>query len=201
MRELSYDEAKGLPKTNKFCESVFGFFDRLLRTNPSLSTQSIESFAMWTFNQTGQWLGAKSDKERADIIAQTKKDMPRIRAAYRERQEKIATARRENLERRKEETEKRQRAKAAEVTTLSVNIQLIGGPWDCDADVDAAMLKLAKSKKTEILSAFKTQLNYRRKVLEQKLTNPKLWNMSEAGKAFAIEQLEERFKFIIRQPL
>ena len=72
----------GLPKHNKFCETVFGYFDRQLRTTPALSTLTIEAQAMFVFNKTGEWLAAKDDAERSAIIAQSRKDAPTIKAIY-----------------------------------------------------------------------------------------------------------------------
>ena len=72
----------GLPKHNKFCETVFGYFDQLLRTTPALSTLTIEAQTMFVFNKTGEWLAAKDDKERSAIIAQSRKDAGSIKAIY-----------------------------------------------------------------------------------------------------------------------
>ena len=75
----------GLPKHNKFCETVFGFFDRQLRTTPALSTLTIEAQTMFVFNKTGEWLAAKDDEERSAIIAQSRKDAASIKAIYKVR--------------------------------------------------------------------------------------------------------------------
>ena len=75
----------GLPKHNKFCETVFGYFDRQLRTTPALSTLTIEAQTMFVFNKTGEWLAAKDDKERSAIIAQSRKDAGSIKAIYKVR--------------------------------------------------------------------------------------------------------------------
>ena len=101
-------------------------------------------------------MAAKDDKERAEIIAQTRKDARLIRATYKERQEKIIHARRESLLRMRAENE-----------AVAVKIQLM----------------------------------YRRKVLEQKLIDAKLWNFSEHRVIFTPEQMISKLKQVIRQPL
>ena len=201
MMKLTIDQALGLPKTNKFCESIFGFFDRHLRTNPARSTFKIEAFTMWVFNLTGAWMEAKDDEERARIIAQTRKDAPSMKSTYKARQEKILLARRENLQRLQAEKEQQQRKKAAAVLKLCVDLNTLGGLWESDIDIDEGIKKLPNSKKSTVLDAIKTQLQYRRQVLEQKLTNAKLWNFSEGRIQFNPLQMINRLKEVIRQPL
>ena len=201
MEKLPIDIVKGLPLTNKFCESIFGFFDYHQRLAPARNTLTIESFAMWVFNKTEEWMAAKDDKERAEIIAQTRKDARLIKATYKERQEKIIDARRESLLRMRAENERRQREKAVEVTNLCIKLGTLGGLWECDADVDEGIQKLPNARKATILEAVKIQLMYRRKVMEQKLVDAKLWNFSEHRVVFTPEQMISKLKQVIRQPL
>ena len=193
--------AKGLPPTNKFCEAIFGFIDRHLRTIPNASTLTAETFVMWVFNKTGEWLDAKGEEERAQIILQAKKDAPAIKAKYKERQEAIVAERRANLERAMAEKERQQRSKAAEVTKLCVNLQALGGLWESDDDVKDGLKRLGDARKSVILEAIKVQMQYRRKVLEQKLPDAKMWNFSAAGSSFTPDQMIDRLKYVIRQPL
>ena len=196
----SESEVKGLPKTNKFCESLFGLWDYMLRSNPNMSTLAIESFVLWTYNKTGAWLAAKNDDEKRIIILKAKKDAKGIKEKYKERQEEIKLARRENLEREREAREKKMRDRATEVTLLCHKISLLGGLWESDIDVREGLDKVG-TKKSAIIDAVKTQMAYRRKVLEQKLNNAKLWNFSEANISFTPEQMVEKLKLVIRQPL
>ena len=92
------------------------------------------------------------------------------------------------------------RDRAAEVTQLCQKLSILGGLWDSDLDVDEGLKKVG-AKKSTVLDAIKTQLMYRRKVLEQKLSNVKLWTFSEANIAFTPEQMIVKLKTVIRQPL
>ena len=200
MASLSEEDAKGLPKTNKFCESMFAFFDRILRTKPATSTLTIEAFTLWTFNKTGEWLEAKDEKERAKIIAQTRKDSRPISAIYKERQEQLVAARRESVLRQRAEQERKQREKAEEISNLCVKLHELGGLWKTDEDIDAGIRRL-NGKKGVILDAIKTQLHYRRKVMEQKLADSKLWNFSEGRVQFSPAQMTAKLKQIASLPL
>ena len=62
-------------------------------------------------------------------------------------------------------------------------------------------VKKFQGKKAQTIDAIKTQMGYRRKVLEQKLVDRKLWNFSEGGVQFSPAQMTQRLRFIIRQPL
>ena len=68
-------------------------------------------------------------------------------------------------------------------------------------DIKDGLEQLGTVKNSKILDAIKVQMQYRRKVLEQKLSNPKMWNFSEAKMFFSPDQMTERLKYIIRQPL
>ena len=200
LAQLSADQAKGLPKTNKFPETIFGYFDRRLRSVPATSTLTIEACAMWAFNKTGDWIAAKGEDERDEIISRARKDVKSIREKYKERLETIVQTRRENLERERAVKEQQQRRKAAEVTTLCVKVQSLGGLWESDDDIKEGLKKLGNSDKV-ILDAIKSQMQYRRKVLEQKLPDAKMWNFSATNVSFSREQMIERLKVVIRQPL
>ena len=154
---------------------------------------------MWAFNKTGPWLAAKTEEERAVIIAQTQKDAPIIRATYRERQRLIAETRRQNLEKQRVETERRCVAKAMEVANISSQLEAQGGLWESNDEVDEGLRRLKTTKKSVILQAIKVQLLYRRKVKNQKITDTKLWNFSEAGVAFPPDQMITKLKSVIRQ--
>ena len=45
--------------------------------------------------------------------------------------------------------------------------------------------------------ALKTQLSFRRKVWGQKLTDPKLWNLSKNSRSFTVDELASKLKRII----
>ena len=200
MASLSEEESRGLPKTNKFCESIFGFFDRTLRTKPATSTLTIEALTLWTFNKTSDWLTAKDEQERSQIIAQTRKDARLIKAAYKERQAQIMDARRENVLRLRAERERKQRERAEEISHLCIKLQECGGLWKTDDDIDAGIQRLG-GKKGAMLDAIKTQLHYRRKVMEQKLADSKLWNFSEGRVQFTPAQMIVKLKQIASLPL
>ena len=99
--------------------------------------------------------------------------------------------------------EKQQKAQQAveEKEALTEKVTTLGGVWSNEAQVDEGLEKVkaggrggAKGKMTD---ALKTQMSFRRKVWGQKLADPKLWNVSENGRAFTVDELAGRLKRII----
>ena len=56
-------ETQGTAKHNKFCETIFAYYDQLLRTRPHISTICAEASLMFSYNKTVEWLEAKSEED------------------------------------------------------------------------------------------------------------------------------------------
>ena len=52
----------GVPKHNKFSESIFGHMDRLIREKPNTTQIALEANIMFVHNKTMTWLKSKSDR-------------------------------------------------------------------------------------------------------------------------------------------
>lgn len=83
------DKSRGTSKHNKFVESVFGYLDQLMRTNPNLSVLASEAYIMFTSNKTKQWLEAKSEEDNTSLVADAMRNVPNMREAFREKREEI----------------------------------------------------------------------------------------------------------------
>lgn len=70
MQSQKKERAKGLPKHNKFSESIFGHLhlDRLMRENPNITTIASESYIMFAHNNTLEWLRQKSPAEKVKTL-------------------------------------------------------------------------------------------------------------------------------------
>jgi hypothetical protein len=202
--QLESSEVHGVPKHNKFCESLFAYWDHLLRFRPNISTLTAEAFTLFAMNKTGQWLQAMDEVERNKVIRQAQKDTKELKNKYKERQEEIRRHRRESLEKERQERERKQRERAVEISALCVKLEALGGLWDSDGDVGEGLKKLKLGERSDDkrkLDAIKVQLQYRRKVLQQKVTDAKLWCFSEGKLNFTVTQMTEKLKIVIRQPI
>lgn len=145
--QLQSSDVAGVPKHNKFCERIFGYFDWLLRYRPNLSTLTAESFTLFAMNKTGAWLKAKSEVERQGIIMKAQRDTKELKKKYKERQEEIRRQRRESLELERQERERKQRERALEISNLCVKLEELGGLWDSDETICTGLAKLQTGRR------------------------------------------------------
>ena len=90
----------------------------------------------------------------------------------------------------------------AEIDALTDKVKDLGGVWKMGEHVDNELGKVKKGErggKRKKMKAVKVQLSYRRKVYRQQLSDTKLWNYSENGHIFTLEELTSRLKSIIRE--
>ena len=196
---LSSDEVKGVPTHNKFVERMFGYWKLLMRYMPNASHLTCETFTLYSTNNTAAYLAAKTDEERRLIVAQARKDVPGIRKLYKERQADIQRVRRENLEAERKEKARKEQQRAAELERLVKAVELLGGQWRSEEAVEAGLERLTTGKRGENkvkLDAIKTQINFRKKVLNQNI--PAMYgSFSQAGKQFSLQEMTERLKAIV----
>ena len=83
------EEARGTAKHNKYCETVFAFFNQMLRTHPNISTLSAEASLMFTFNKTAEWLQAKDEEEEHKILKESRRAVTRVVRAFKTRQDAL----------------------------------------------------------------------------------------------------------------
>lgn len=69
--ELQPSDVRGVPKHNKFCERMFGYFDSLLRHRPNISTLTAEAFTLHAMNKTGEWIDAMGPEVRNNVIRES----------------------------------------------------------------------------------------------------------------------------------
>ena len=97
--------------------------------------------------------------------------------------------------------QKKESQRVAELVELDNKVHLLGGVWKTVAEVDAGLAAVKQGArgggKGKMVEALKTQINFRRKVLRQRLDDLKLWNFSENRHVFTVDELSERLKVII----
>ena len=194
------EKTKGLPKHNKFAESIFGHLDRLMREKPSITTVASEACIMFAHNKTMQWLQTKTQAERAHLFAESRKAVKTIRDSFRERHKKIQEARRILLMERMKEAEELEKRRVQKKEGQTADI-IYWGLWQSEEAVETA-LSIVSSKKDKI-AALKAQLNFRNNVLEQKPVEKGLYAFSKVGengvrRQLGPEELTENLKKLIQ---
>ena len=158
-----------------------------------------ETFTLYSTNNTAAYLAAKSEEDRRAIVARARKDVPGIRKLYKERQAEIQRVRRENLQAERKEKERKEQERSAELERLVKAVELLGGQWRSEEAVAAGLARLTTGKRGENkikLDAIKTQINFRKKVLNQNIP-AQYGTFSQAGKQFSLAEMTERLKAIV----
>ena len=193
--------SQGTAKHNKYCETVFAMYDQLLRTRPHISTIAAEASVMFTLNKTAEWLNAKNEEEEKKILKDSRKMVKDTVKAFKERQMKIKETKARQL---KEKMEKNEAAKkkALEAKIKNANDIIYWGLLQQEDDVSKAMEGLNNSDKLELLKA---QIKFRKNVLDQKPSDPKLYNFSTQshGKRhqLTVDELAKNVKQLIKESL
>ena len=104
------------------------------------------------------------------------------------------------MQRKIEEAQQKERKRLAEIDALTDKVNDLGGVWKTGEQVDNELGKVkkgARGGKGKQMEAVKVQISYRRKVYRQQLSDAKLWNYSENGHIFTLEELTSRLKSIV----
>ena len=158
-------KTKSVPTINVISERDFAKFDGFLREKPNASTLSLEAMIMLTNNKTASWLNSKTVKEREEIMRQARSITPEFKRLYRNRRQKLLEERAKLLQAKRLQLERLQAKKLKKKEKL-VQMILRYGLWQSKRQVQEELLKL-KSKKEKV-AALKLQLDFHKKVIEQK---------------------------------
>ena len=115
-------------------------------------------------------------------------------SAYKERKAEIQRDRRANLEAERKEKDRKEKERTAELERLVKAVENLGGQWKTGEDVEAGLGRLSTGKRADSkvkLNAIKTQINFRKKILNQNIP-AKYGNFSQAGKQFSLEEMMAR---------
>ena len=202
---LTNEQCKGVPKTNKKPESYFAFWDKEIRRSPAVSSIAVEAKLLWTMNKPSKWLESLDDDERRRVIEEARKHTPAMKAKFKERQQKIMEVRAARLrERQEQEKAKEERALKKRVELLQ-KVEMLGGMWKSVAELEEGLKKVKGSARGEgkgkLLDALKTQIDFRRKILQQPVVDAKDWTYSENGKALDVAALSAKLVNLIHQSL
>ena len=195
-------KTSGAPKHNKFSETVFGFFDQLLRTKPNCQQLAAESYIMFSHNRTSQWLDSKDVTQQDDLVKQAQHDVSHLLSKFHSRSAAIKAAKRASIEARKKKAEEAQMRKLKDKENITEDIIHYGL---CQSPDQIDQLLIRSGSKTKQLLALKAQLRFREKVLMQISTDKSVYRISKTtdGKRvpLSVNELVANLKSLVTQSL
>lgn len=181
-------ETKSVPTTNVISERDFAQLDRFLREKPNATTLSLEAMIMFSNNKTASWLHTKTLKEREELMKKARSVIPEFKQLYRVRRQQLLEARASLLQAKRLQLEKLQAKKQREKEGLVQEIVKYG-LWQSKQQVSEQLLKL-KTKKEKV-AALKLQLDFRKKVLEQKHVDKSVFFMTKNKQQLPVEVITD----------
>ena len=174
-----------------------------IRRCPAKSSAAIQGSLMCTFNKTMVWFDSLDEEIAKTVVDQAKRRAPEIRRKFRQREEEIRNLRLERI-REKEQKVKEKEAKALmERFKLIDKVDAAGGLWKTEAEMKEGLLRVKEAARGEgkgkQIEQIKSQMSYRRKILEQTVADPKDWHFSENGRALGLESLTIKLAKLIGQ--
>jgi hypothetical protein len=166
----AYDQVHGVPLHNKLCERVFGLWDWLQRSRPNITTLAVEAYTLYAINHTSTWLEGLEPAERNRVITEARHDTNALRSKFKERQNAIRVEREAIFEAQKEAAQRKEQQQYQALYELSEKVEIQGGLWKKEEDVDTAIEKIEESGRGKCLGkkleAVKTQMLFRKLVLK-----------------------------------
>ena len=158
-------ETRSVPNSNTISERDFAKLDRLLREKPNASTLSLEGIILFTNNKTASWLQMKSSEEREQLFRQAKKLAPEFKELYRSRRQQLLVDRARILREKQFAIQQLQEKRLKEKEKVTQDLMSYG-LWQTEIQVHEGLRRLRSN--SDKLKALKCQLDFRKKVLEQK---------------------------------
>ena len=200
---LQSSDVPGVPKHNLLCERVFGQWDMAKRQSPNKSEIALEAKLCYASNNVREYIQSLDPAARRNLILESRAETPIVRAKFKERQLALKEAAEQALEQRKNKAREDEQKRIYELVDLMAKVNGVGGIWKTSLEVDAGLSKVKQAArrgaKGKLLEALKNQLAFRKKVLKQQLSDPKLWSYSEKGQAFDVNDPSSRLKLVVAE--
>ena len=107
----------------------------------------------------------------------------------------------EVMKKKQEDARRKEQQRIAELAQLIAKVNALGGLWLSEKEVDEGINRAKEGArgagKGKIMDALKAQISYRKKVYCQKISDKKLWNFSENGRGYTVDEMAVRLKRII----
>ena len=147
---------------------------------------SLEVVVPFSNNRTAHWLQTKSSEEQEELLCKARLCAPEFKKLYRERRCKFQEERTQALQA-KQLALLRLQEKAIKEKEKLPNDLLLYGLWQSKSDVSQGLAKL--HSKADKLKALKTQLAFRKKVLEQKHPDKDVFHLSKSRKQLTVDEV------------
>lgn len=188
-------ETKSVPKTNVVSERDFAQLDRLLREKPNASTLSLEGMIMFSNNKTGDWLRSKPEEERQKLLKTARSKAPEFRQLFQQRRQAMLEER-ARVQRAKKQAIAHKRAQERKQKERLTEHIIQMGLWQTIEQVEAGLQK-CKSKTAKI-NAIKTQIGFRKKILDQTHPNKLVFQSSHQGHKFTLAEMKENLLSLLK---
>ena len=158
---------------------------------------------MFTMNKTSAWLESLDSSQRDAVIQAAKQRTPELKARFRRREQEINDLRATRLEEKREKV----RAKAAKAMNdrraLIAKVNAMGGLWESEAELQHGLENVKNEGRGEgkvrLLAALKSQMAYRRQILEQPVIDKADWSYSQGSVTCDIPTLTSKLTKLIHQ--
>ena len=173
-----------------------------VRRCPPASEIAREAKLLWSYNRPSSWLLSLSEKDFNDKMEDARRQAPKIRALFRERERKIEELEAARLQKKREAAKAKEQEKIRDKMQLMTRIEELGGLWRSEAEVveGLARVKVGRGEgKGRMLDALKSQIRFRKTVLQQTVKDPKDWTFSENAKALDVQSIVTKLVKIIDQ--
>ncbi len=191
-----------VPLHNKFSETVFARTDFLLKNKPNVSMLALESYIMFSFNHTTEWLSKKDPVKQKEILEKSYSQVNEVRKQFITRKNKLSVRRAELLKEKLEKQQELKRKREAERLLITQDIAYYG-LWQSDEQVDINLSSYPSA--TQKKEAIKAQLRFRKTILEQSPPDEdqKIYNFSKAveegkRKDLTVDELTANLKLLIK---
>ena len=180
-------ETSSVIKHNKLAEEIFAHMDRLVRIRLNATCMTDEAHIMFMKNKTSQWLRRLDSDKRVKIIEDSLHKARALKKVFHIHQAELSKQRRESLAKKQSAilAYKEKQFKEREAITSKI---IHYGLWQSHRDAETNVTQL--SSKKDKLDALKSQLNFRRVVLQQPISNKGLYQFSSKdGGILSIDKL------------
>jgi hypothetical protein len=188
------EESRSAPKHNKLSEELFGHLDSLIRLRPSATLLTNESQIVFVKNKTKAWLEGKDEVDRSRIIARSAAKAQILKLRYQEEKAVIEDKKREPLLAKQQKIADQKAKVFKQKETLVYKITVMG-LWQSVTEVDSKLLTYNST--TAKMDAIKTQLQFRKSVLQQPAAKYIYQYSSVTEGKFSLEKLITNVKQLV----
>lgn len=199
MSQKDVEETQSVVKHNKVAEELFGKLDRLIKLKPNATILTHESHIVFNKNRTSTWLYEQPDDTRKKILASCSKETKVLKCKSKDLLENIKAEKCLTLDEKKKKIEQKRTKEFNDKQNITKEM-IHYGLWQKCEDIDRKLSEI--SSKGEQLKALKSQILFRKVVLNQPVTDKKLYQFSskETG-TYSVDVLKQHLKELLDSAL